>query len=78
MIEPQTQSEAVFFLLCNISRLNDEHFAALMDKLEQWDIGRKREILLSDAYEILKQNVRYSSGDCEGFVYLSQIEEMLK
>lgn len=78
MLEPKTQSEVIFFLLCNISKLDDEHFAALMDKLEQWDIGRKREILLSDAYEILKQNVRYSSGDCEGFVYLSQIEEMLK
>ncbi|WP_396197424.1 hypothetical protein [Flavobacterium sp.] len=78
MLEPKTQSEVIFFLLCNISKLDDEHFAALMDKLEQWDIGRKREILLSDAYEILKQNVRYSSGDCEGFVYLSQIEELLK
>jgi hypothetical protein len=78
MIEPKTQSELIFFLLCNISKLDDEHFAALMDKLEQWDIGRKKDILLSDAYEILKQNVRYSSGDCEGFVYLSQIEELLK
>ena len=78
MLEPKTQSEVIFFLLCNISKLDDEHFAALMDKLEQWDIGRKKAILLSDAYEILKQNVRYSSGDCEGFVYLSQIEELLK
>jgi hypothetical protein len=78
MIEPKIQSETVFFLLCNISRLDDEHFDALMDKLEQWKDGRKKEILLSDAYEILKQNVRYSSGDCQGFVYLSQIEELLK
>jgi hypothetical protein len=78
MLEPKTQSEVIFFLLCNISRLDDEHFSALMDKLEQWDIGRKKAILLSDAYEILKQNVRYSSGDCQGFVYLSQIEELLK
>jgi hypothetical protein len=78
MIEPKTQSEVIFFLLCNISKLDDEHFTELMDKLEQWDIGRKKEILLSDAYEILKQNVRYSSGDCQGFVYLSQIEELLK
>ena len=78
MTEPQTQSEAVFFLLCNISRLNDEHFAALMDKLEQWDIGRKKAILLSDAYEILKANAYYSSIECNGFVYLAQIEEMLK
>jgi hypothetical protein len=78
MIEPKTQSELIFFLLCNISKLDDEHFAALMDKLEQWDIGRKREILLSDAYEILKANAYYSSIECNGFVYLAQIEEMLK
>jgi hypothetical protein len=78
MLEPKTQSEVIFFLLCNISKLDDEHFTKLMDKLGQWDIGRKKAILLSDAYEILKQNVRYSSGDCEGFVYLSQIEELLK
>jgi hypothetical protein len=57
MLEPKTQSEVIFFLLCNISKLDDEHFAALMDKLEQWDIGRKKAILLSDAYEILKHNV---------------------
>jgi hypothetical protein len=78
MLEPKTQSEVIFFLLCNISKLDDEHFTELMDKLGQWHIGRKKEILLRDAYEILKQNVRYSSGDCIGFVYLSQIEELLK
>ena len=32
---------------------------------------------LQEAYEILKANARYSSADCEGFVYLSQIEELL-
>lgn len=33
---------------------------------------------LQEAYEILKANARYSSGQCEGFVYLSQIEELLE
>lgn len=33
---------------------------------------------LKDAYKVLKKNARYSSGNCEGFVYLIQIEELLK
>lgn len=33
---------------------------------------------LREAYEILKANAHYSSGQCEGFVYLSQIEELLE
>lgn len=33
--------------------------------------------MLQEAYEILKTNARYSSGQCEGFVYLSQIEELI-
>ncbi len=36
IIEPKTQSEVVFFLLCNAARLDDENFMALMEKLEQW------------------------------------------
>ena len=75
---PENQSELVQFLLANASRLDDEHYFALMEKLDQWKVGRKKEVLLSDAYEVLKQNVRYSSGSCPGFVYLSQIEELLK
>lgn len=74
----ETQAELVHFLSINASMLDDEHFNALMSKLEQWKIDRKKDIALSDAYQILKQNVRYSSGDCKGFVYLSQIEELLK
>lgn len=35
-------------------------------------------ISLKEAYEILKKNTKYSSGTCPGFVYLSQIEELLK
>lgn len=38
---PENQSELVYFLLSNISRLDDEHFEALMDKLEQWKEGMK-------------------------------------
>ncbi len=34
-------------------------------------------ISLKEAYEILNKNVRYSSDTCPGFVYLSQIEELL-
>jgi len=41
-------------------------------------INQLSEMSLKEAYEILKQNVRYSSGTCPGFVYLSQIEELLK
>lgn len=33
---------------------------------------------LQEAYEILKANARYSSSVCEGFVYLSQIRELLE
>lgn len=33
---------------------------------------------LQEAYEILKDNARYSSESCEGFVYLSQIRELLE
>jgi len=36
------------------------------------------EIHLRDAYDVLKENARYSSPTCGGFVYLSQIEELLK
>lgn len=36
------------------------------------------ELTLKEAYEILKKNTKYSSGTCPGFVYLSQIEELLK
>ena len=32
---------------------------------------------LEEAYKILKENVRYSHSSCEGFVYLSQIKELL-
>jgi hypothetical protein len=78
MKEPETQSEAVQFLLANAARLDDDHFFSLMDKLDQWKLGRKKDMSLSDAYEILKNNIRYSSGTCTGFVYLSQIEELLK
>jgi len=78
MKEPETQSEAVQFLLANAARLDDDHFFSLMDKLDQWKLGRKKDMSLSDAYEILKNNIRYSSGTCHGFVYLSQIEELLK
>jgi len=35
-------------------------------------------ITLQEAYNILKANAHYSSGQCEGFVYLSQIEELLE
>lgn len=71
-------SNMIFFLLSHAKRLDDKHFFSLMDKLDQWKLGRKKDMALSDAYEILKQNVRYSSGTCPGFVYLSQIEELLK
>jgi hypothetical protein len=37
-----------------------------------------KELTLKDAYEILKRNIRYSSGTCPGFVYMSQIEELLQ
>jgi hypothetical protein len=37
-----------------------------------------KEITLKEAYDMLKRNVRYSSADCAGFVYLSQIEELLQ
>jgi hypothetical protein len=49
-----------------------------IEKPQVGDIGRKKAILLSDAYEILKENAYYSSIECNGFVYLAQIEEMLK
>jgi hypothetical protein len=49
-----------------------------MAKLDQWKLGRKKDMALSDAYEILKQNARYESGTGDGFIYLSQIEELLK
>ena len=37
-----------------------------------------KEMTLKEAYEILKRNIRYSSGTCSGFVYMSQIEELLQ
>jgi hypothetical protein len=33
---------------------------------------------LQEAYNILKENARYLGNDCEGFVYLSQIRELLE
>lgn len=39
---PKTQAETVQFLLANASRLDDEHFNALMLKLEQWKEGRNK------------------------------------
>ena len=33
---------------------------------------------LQEAYDILKANARYSSSVCDGFVYLSQIRELLE
>jgi len=71
-------SNMIFFLLSHAKRLDDDHFFSLMDKLDQWKLGRKKDMALSDAYEILKQNVRHESGTGDGFVYLSQIEELLK
>jgi len=71
-------SNMIFFLLSHAKRLDDDHFFSLMDKLDQWKIGRKKDMSLSDAYEILKKNAKYSSGTCPGFVYLSQIEELLR
>jgi len=35
-------------------------------------------ITLQEAYDMLKANAHYSSGQCEGFVYLSQIRELLE
>jgi len=78
MKEPETQSEAVQFLLANAARLDDDHFFSLMAKLDQWKLGRKKDMSLSDAYEILKNNIRHESSTGDGFVYLSQIEELLK
>lgn len=71
-------SNMIFFLLSHAKRLDDKHFFSLMDKLGQWKLGRKKDMALSDAYEILKTNARHESGTGDGFVYLSQIEELLK
>ena len=33
---------------------------------------------LQEAYDTLKTNAHYSSGQCDGFVYLSQIRELIE
>lgn len=39
---PENQSELVHFISYNASRLDNEHFNAMMSKLEQWKEGRNK------------------------------------
>lgn len=75
---PKTQAEVVFFLLSNASRLDNEHFNSLMEKLEEWKRNRviskynqelvekvrNREIVIEvDGFEGIKDLINYIYPD---------------